>query len=68
MQLISVWANKRCLGGKYFPNDKSSENGVRILEGTKQRFSFYRHMLKLDQTTKDITKEGDHEEKLYNLF
>jgi len=22
MQLISVWANKRCLRGKYFQNDK----------------------------------------------
>jgi hypothetical protein len=47
---------------------ESPENGVRILEGTKQRFSFYGYMLKLDQRTKGTTKEGDHAEKLYNLF
>lgn len=45
MRLISVWANKRCLRGKYFPNDKVLKMALRILEGTKWRFSFYGHML-----------------------
>jgi len=58
MRLISVWANKRCLRGKYFPNDKVLKMVLRILEGTKQRVSFYRYMLSWTRGPSAPQKKG----------